>query len=308
MKKALFVATDQNYIKYTNVLLNSIEKYNLDIDVYLIHYGISDEYLDKIRQFSYNIKPIKVEYENYMQLDNISKNMIFKKLRFQHIKDYGSNYDVVALFDADLFIVNKNINNLFELVNNTNKLIGCNERFKWNFNDNYCVDDKPILDRTVRANKFHCSVPIIFDIKKWVDVIDYYNEISFKAIEKDKNKRVGDMYCWNLAVYNKNREDDVILFPMQTMTQVHQTNVRPYSSIKISDGNWQTSDGDEVYTIHGRIGDEWERQELERHNKVIKDLGVESIQVKSKLRNEAMNTLKTIRKEWDSLSTYKVSI
>ena len=71
------------------------------------------------------------------------------------------------------------------------------------------------------------------------------------------------MFCWNIAVYRCGRQDDVVLFPMETMTQVHATLLNPLTRLEKRNGVWVTGAGEEVFTIHGRIGNpKWAEGEV----------------------------------------------
>ena len=92
------------------------------------------------------------------------------------------------MLDADIFIVSDNFINLFHLVKDNNKLIACNEEIKWDLNERYVINSKPILPKRVKAYKFHCSVPTIFNPKYWQDVLNSYNKICFNSFESENGK------------------------------------------------------------------------------------------------------------------------
>lgn len=308
MKKAIFISSDYNYLPYLNTLLNSFHKRKLgkEFDVYIIHHDFRKlDYLKRAqKEFDFRVIPIKVDEKDFPKDSSKNKNLFIKQSRFHYIRKYGLEYDVICLLDADMFLLSENFDNLFQLVHNTNKLIGCNERFKWTFGPHYLHNDKPIFKEEFRAFKFHCSVPIIFDLKKWLDVFDYYNELAFNASEKRKDgslKTLGDMYCWNTSVYKNNRQNDIILFPMETMTQVHQTGIMNPTRLMEKDGYWQTWNGDEVFTFHGRIRnkDEWREKQLEYFEN--KSADYKPI-VKLRKRKDTEGTINKILKEWEELS------
>jgi hypothetical protein len=220
------------------------------------------------------------------------------------------------MLDADMFIVNRNFMNLFDLVNGTNKLIGCNERYKWVFDSKYTFNEKPIFEKNIKAYKFHCSVPIIFNLNEWKDVFDFYNQLAYNAFELDEigniKKPIGDIYCWNISVYKNNRQNDVILFPMETMTQVHQTNSINWTRL-IKDGDvWKTNAGDEVFSIHGRIGlPGWRKMHFNKVEKIIQEGNNSDNKFlnEKKIINNTRRTLRAIEKEWYDLNTnHKVNI
>ena len=314
MKKyAIFVNSNAGYIPFLNALLNSIDKHHLDVDVHLMHYEMPELYLQtasKTFNFPVILTEIKRSDFNVHEFNEKNNNLFIKQSRFKYIREQGLNYDAICMLDADMFVATPNFMNLFELVNSTNKLIGCNERFKWVFDQKYIFDSKPIFETPVKANKFHCSVPIVFDLKKWTEVFDYYNKIAYNAFETDADgkviKPVGDIYCWNISVYKNSRQNDVVLFPMALMAQVHHTYAHPWTRLeKTGEGTWMTYEGDEVFSIHGRIGNKgWYEGQLRGMEKLVNEF-----QINKDFMNIAKKTLKTIIREWISLNyEHKLSL
>ncbi len=317
---AFFICSNREYIPFLNVLLNSLDRCGINnVDVYLMYYEFDLEYLKKIKNsFSFNLIPIEIKKERFSIniFNKRNKNLFIKQARFKYIKEYGMEYDAICMLDADMFITTPNFMNLFELVKGTDKLIGCNERYKWPFDHKYVHNGEKIFERPIKAYKFHCSVPIIFDLKKWADVFDYYNEIAYNAFEVDGTgkikKPVGDIYCWNISVYKNNRQNDVILFPMETMTQVHQTNSINWTRITKEREIWMTYAGDEVFSIHGRVGREgWRKMHSNKINQIIQE-GInisDTFMNKNKMKSNMERTLRLIEREWYYLNVnHKVNI
>lgn len=317
---AFFICSNREYIPFLNVLLNSIDKHKLDnVDVYLMYYEFDLKYLEKIKNsFNFNLIPIEIKKERFSIniFNKRNKNLFIKQARFKYIKEYGMKYDAICMLDADMFVTTHNFTNLFELVKGTNKLVGCNERYKWIFNHKYVYNEEKIFKKPVKAHKFHCSVPIVFDLKKWTDVFDYYNQIAYNAFEVDSKgkieKPIGDIYCWNISVYKNNRQNDVILFPMETMTQVHQTNSINWTRLIKDNGIWLTYAGDEVFSIHGRIGrNGWRQMHSNKIEKIIQE-GVSTSDTfinQGRIKSNMNKTLRLIEKEWYDLNVnHKVNI
>lgn len=258
---AIFTATTPNYIKHVNALLNSIEKRRLYIDkeyaqfpfldIYVLHYGgCNKEWLNDIQKaFSFKVIPIEIKKEDVPGCGSAGMVEFVKRSRFFYISKYGSSYDAICLLDADMFIVSPDFMKLFELVDSTGQLIACNEGFKWPSN-NYTLDGKPILDYSTKLYRMHCSVPIIFDYVEWKDVFEYYCKLCFKG--KQGGRGIGDIYSWNISVYKCNKQDDVVVFPMETMCQVHKTYMHPNTYIQVENDYWYTRAGDRIYSIQGR--------------------------------------------------------
>ena len=317
---AFFICSNKGYIPFLNVLLNSLDKHKINnIDVYLMYYEFDLDYLEKVKNsFNFNLIPIEIKKDdfNIHEFNKKNKNLFIKQSRFKYIKEYGQKYDAICMLDADMFIATPNFMNLFKIVQNTNKLIACNERYKWYFDSKYILDGEKIFDYPVRANKFHCSVPIIFDIKKWEEVFNFYNKMAYNSFEiNEKNeiiKPIGDIYCWNISVYKNNRQNDVILFPMETMTQVHQTNSINWTRIIKNNEIWLTNAGDEVFSIHGRIGNPgWRKMHINKLNKIIeKGNNVSDNFInKNKAKLNMEKTLRLIEQEWYYLNVnHKINI
>ena len=310
---AFFICSNDGYIPFLNVLLNSLDKYNINnVDVYLMYYEFNLDYLEKIKNsFDFNLIPVEIKKENFKihDFNKNNKNLFIKQSRFKYIKKYGMKYDAICMLDADMFITTSNFMNLFELVKGTKKLIACNERYKWNFDSKYILDGKKIFETPIKAHKFHCSVPIIFDLKKWEDVFDFYNKMAYNSFEVDKNnkiiKPIGDIYSWNISVYKNERQNDVILFPMETMTQAHQTNSINWTRLVKNKNVWSTNAGDEVFSIHGRIGKEgWRKMHLNKLNKIIEEGNNVSDNFinKTKIKINMDKTLRLIEQEWYDLN------
>lgn len=307
MKKyAIFVNSNGGYIPFLNALLNSIDRYKLDVDVHLLHYECPAKYLEEVQKsFNYNVilTEIKRDDFNIHEFNERNNNLFIKQSRFKYIREKGMEYDAICMLDADMFVTTSNFMNLFDLVSGTNKLIGCNERFKWVFDKKYMLNGKQIFDTPVKAHKFHCSVPIIFDLKKWTEVFDYYNQMAYNAFETDPAgkilKPVGDIYCWNISVYKNNRQNDVVLFPMAQMAQVHHTYAHPWTRLeKTGEGNWITYEGDEVFSIHGRVGNKgWYEGQMRGMEKLITEF-----QINKDFTNVVKSTLRNIIREWIDLN------
>jgi len=298
---AIFISSNKNYLPFFNSLLNSLDAHNINVDVFLIHDGIDEKYLSSLNIFDFPINVIPIERSDFNidPANEHNNNLYMKQTRFKYIREYGTSYKAICMLDADMFVTTPNFMNLFNLVNDTNLMIGCNERFKWTFDKRFTYKDKPLFENSIKAKKFHCSVPIIFDLNKWLDVFDFYNKIAFNTFEEKKNgeiKPAGDIYCWNISVYKNNRQNDLILFPMETMTQVHYTNLFPWSNIKKIGKEWWTVNGDEVFTIHGRVGKKsWYDGHL---NNLEKNKEKYSEKYFNQIKNIAINTLRQIQKEW----------
>jgi hypothetical protein len=308
MKYGIFMSCTWNYAQYLNALLNSIEKRKLyqgdhEFDVHLLYSpDFPESYLQAIGEFPYIIVPVAMDRDTSIFGDEESLNRFAKVTRFEYMIKMADHYDVVCLLDADLMITSHEFMNLFDLISGTDKLIGCNERFKWTVCSDqfmYYLDDQPVFDEPTTLHKFMCSVPIIFDMKAWRPVFEYYLRLASEGYEvKDaERKPMGDMFSWNVSVKKNGRENDLILFPMETMTQVHYTNTDPFKRVINDNGYWHSRDGDPVYSLHGRIDtDSWEPE----HWRIFEqNHGPEA---QEKYRNGTRQSIEMVRSEWLDLN------
>jgi len=257
---AIFVATTPRYKKHVNALLNSFEKRKLCekcyLTVYVLHYGgINRSWLIAISEvFSFNVITVEIKENEVKHPENMKEIEFVKRARFKYILKYAGKYDVICLLDADMFIVSPDFMKLFDLVNGTNQLIGCNEAFKWGIGGNYTYEGQPIFQEPQKLFNMHCSVPIIFDSFHWEQVFSYYLKIAYFGEQEKGGKIVGigDIMSWNISVQKCGKEADIVTFPMETMCQVHQTYLYSDRYVVVENGYWRTARGDRLYSIQGR--------------------------------------------------------
>ena len=261
LKYCIFVAMTPNFMKWMNALLNSIEKRKLFRDIHLtvfvLHYdGCNRDFLRDIQNhFSFEVIPIEIKRGELPAPEGTNRTELIKRARFFYIRKYAAEYDVACLLDCDMFIVSPDFIKLFDLVQGTKLLIGCNERFKWQAGKNYMYSDgQPIFEHSQKLYHFTCSVPIIFEYWAWQDVFNHYCKICYDGRQNKNGKIVGigDIFCWNISVQKCNKQNDVIVFPMETMCQVHKRHLNPLTFIQVENDYWYSYSGDPVYSIQGR--------------------------------------------------------
>lgn len=265
-KYAIFFAATgpmvgRNYLADTNALLNSIEKHKLhekvngELDIYLIHYGFDSDWnyiKTACEKLSFNLIDHEIPL-NKCLCDHKPIEYI-KRIRYKILVEKAVQYNAVCLLDADMFFVSDEFVSMFEMVSGTNKLIGCNERIKWDAGSKqyFEKDGTPIFKEATKLYSMICNVPSIFDMKKWLNVFEYYNKISFEGYQiTDKIKKgIGDLFAHNIAIHKMKRGKDVVMFPMETMAQVHHTWINPNTYIVKDKYGWRSAAGDKVYMIH----------------------------------------------------------
>ncbi len=248
----------RNYLADVNCLLNSIEKHRLhekingELDVHLIHYGFDPDwkYIEAAKSvFSFNI----IDHELSNETDHKAIEYI-KRIRYLIMLRTAHDYNAVCLLDSDMFFVSDEIINLFEIVNGTDKLIGCNEKYKWDVGPlmYFTKVGEPIFFFDSKLHSMICNVPSIFDLNKWEKTFGYYHQIAFDGYQlKNGNKvGIGDLFAHNIAIHKTGRTKDVVMFPMETMAQVHHTWINPNTYIVKDDYGWRSAAGDKIYMIH----------------------------------------------------------
>ena len=253
----------RNYLPDTNCLLNSIQKQRLfdypdcELDVYLLHYGFDPvwNYIERAKAaFDFNFIPIELDIKSIPCSKETKPIELIKRARYFKVLDIGMKYDSVCLLDADMFFVAPEFMSFMEMVSGTRKLIGANERFKWDVGPATYFEGngKPVFDKTSRLYSMICNVPSIFDMKQWREVFEYYCKICFDGYQFKGQNRVGigDLFAHNISIHKMGRDQDVIMLPMEAMAQVHHVWRKPWTHIINDNGHWRSFSGDRVYMIH----------------------------------------------------------
>lgn len=301
MRCGIFVCTDGGYMPATIALLRSVRERCPDATVVLIHWGVPAEQLDIARtMLGAQLEDVPVRRETFGNLaEGIGANLFIKQSRFRYIAERMGAFDVCCMLDADMFLTSDNFSRLFELVHGTRLLIGANEKFKWTFGPNHRGPDGPLFKEPIRALKFTSSVPLIFCPEAWRDVFELYNRLAYNAWEG--KKRMGDIFCWNAAVYACGRQNDVVALGMQRTVQVHQTWLRPGMTLWRDGRMWLTEHGDEVYSIHGRPWRPgWEAEQERLLKGICAELGM-SADARARHEQLARAGYRAVKTEWERL-------
>lgn len=253
----------RNYLPDVNSLLNSIQKHRLFartdgmLDVYLLHYGFDPawNYVKKAQaKFDFNLIGIELRPEMLPCPDGTKPIEIIKRARYFKLLDIGKQYDAICLLDADMFFVSPVFPSFFDLASGTRFMIAANERFKWScgVNSYFESDGTSIFTAPTKLRSMICNVPIVFDLNRWVETIEYYCRICFSGYQYKGGERVGigDLFAHNIAIQKTGRADDIIMLPMETMAQVHHVWRKPWTHLINDNGYWMTFSGDRVYMIH----------------------------------------------------------
>jgi len=215
---------------------------------------------------------VRNEFNEYTTIKHMNSTEFNKRARFFKInqllhgkKELWKDYDAVCMLDADMFIVSEQFFDLFDLVNSTDKIIVCNEKFKWETGNYFLPINKSgeenhiFKQKSKKLFKMHCSVPIFLNPGKKTSEKMFVAYLQFAndgyQIKGGNCAGIGDIYCWNLMIKYLYLEDKIISFPMETMTQVHQTNLNHNTHLIEDDGYWYTMAGDQVFCLHGRVNE-----------------------------------------------------
>ena len=275
-KRAIFTSSNGAYFPFLNAFLNSLDKQaaaHAVYDVYLLHWDMPLEYLQAIDSASWQHIRVFPEaigddkechWRSRFKTEQFSNMEICKAGRYHHLKEItaeSNTFTAVCLMDCDLMVVSPDFFNLFELVENTELAIGCNEGFKWAVGPNFLDrEGQPLFEKPHRLMKFSCNTPLFIGSPsghRWQSVLEKYLEIVYQATEMHPAKgpcKVGDIFAWNFAVDLCDMAKNVMLFPMEVMTQVHQTAYKGSTKLRCSNGYYHTEAGDPVLSLHGRCG------------------------------------------------------
>jgi hypothetical protein len=122
-----------------------------------------------------------------------------------------------------------------------------------------------------------------------------------------------------MAVHFCDRQNDVVSFPIECMTQCHDSNLFPVSRVKILNKGctWCNAAGAEVFIVHGRVASEgWLRDHINNIPTSLDDRGlleynpltgsskakIMGIQEYQCIKSEILDALTKIRKEWYKLN------
>lgn len=295
MRSCIVVSASRGYLAYLNAFLNSIQQVKLtarleELAILVVTPDLPEAYFALASQrLGLDVRRIPLRLEDTPLPRDLEVPSACKASRYFYLLEYGSSFDVACLMDADLFLVSGNFGNLFQLAFGTRLAIGCNERYKWEIDPQWTLHDRPLFDQKIKLQKFHCNTPLVLCVDSWREVIRDYLQIVYQATQQQAQgpKVVGDLFAWNIAVRRCNREADVVLLPMESMTQVHQTGLRPWTRLEKSrNGFWTTYSGEEVLCIHGRP-----------------DRPLQADKLPEELRKPAADYYRLIQVEWNRLNT-----
>jgi len=241
-KKYALIVTSSGHIPGVNGLLNATRYYNINVEFHLL-YGSKKviEYLNTLGDVFPNLK--KIELEKLKEKDNYPKHprkkesaWYYKFYRYFYAINELQDYDAVAIFDADMQIVN-NIMPYFEIADETEKILMpnndySNQEYDWHPDYPYHGAASPPL---------HC-MPLFFKPK-------IFNKIPSRMLEEPGS----DMCSLNNALINLNMMKDIFVLSNSRWVQSH------YYHVKLARRNinnkWYLGEhrgGDRIFSFHRR--------------------------------------------------------
>ena len=219
-KKALFTIASKNYISFGRTLLNSIKKYNDDIDLYLVLADECDDYFDKRQEDFSVIEAKELNIDNFEQMafkyNIIEFNTSLKPFFIQYLFDNG--YEKIIYLDPDMMVFNS-IEFIYDLLTDYSivltphltKPISTNERiyplenmflFVGTFNLGFIgISDRPDSRSILKWWKLKCSIECFMDYhqsglfvdQKWCSLFPGFSDKVFVLRHQGCN-----MAIWNL--------------------------------------------------------------------------------------------------------------
>jgi len=304
-KYAILTSCTDNYSQYMNAFLNSLDFYDMDLDVHIICIGVHEAYLKQVEStdWSFNVILHRHKYEDFNQFCSnrfkVQKARYIissKKSRYKQASDILNKYEAVCMMDIDMMIVN-DLTKFFDLVTNTPYLIGCNERFKWQLS-NFKLDGD-VLPSTPMMWMV-CNAPLFFDPRQNQKFIDACHRTAGNLEHAIKpNEEPSDIYTMNVGLWLADKTKDILALPSYAWVGNHTGYFNHYSRIFIKDGSWWSFTGEPVYIIHGRWDsdncDAGYRHELQKR---YNELHLSS-EVQEKLKRDVDTSLKQIRNQFE---------
>lgn len=237
MKKSIVIAASANYAPGVKAFLASFHKYHpaTDIIVYLLDYNLSPDFVSE--------QATKYDFLEIIKLKTPFTEQAWacKIQRFQFVQSLKG---LVMMMDADMFFC-ANIDRWFDLAAQGYIVAGSNGS---NVRYTKAWREKYEMDIPLEMNyKTITSVPTILDMAKhgilWQEI---YNH-------KLQRKQGSDFDLINVFIAMHDKFKDLLIYPCQSMTQVHHFGIKLDTRIIKIDDKLMTADGQEVFTVHGKF-------------------------------------------------------
>ena len=237
MQKSIVLAASDNYKEGVKAFLGSFAEYHpfTDITVYLLDYNLKPDFVSSQTEKYPFLQVIK------LKTPFVDQAWACKIQRFQFVQSLPG---LVMMADADMFFC-ANIDRWFDLASQGYIVAGSNGsnvRYTEAWREKY---ELPIpLQMNYRTIT---SVPTTLDMAK--------HSIIWKEIYQHKlqRKQGSDFDLVNIFITLHGKSNDLLVIPSQQVTGVHHTQVKLDTRVKCIDNKLMTTDGLEVFMVHGRF-------------------------------------------------------
>ena len=297
-KYASLVSCTKNYTQYLNAQLNSMDAVGMTHYVHVLAIDMDEDYLKKIEDadWTFNLTVHRFSSNDFAMYGG--DRDAAQKSRYATLPNFVQ-YDALLLLDVDMLIV-KNLTPYFDMVQNTDYIIGCNERFKWQL-EQFVWEGKQLPKMPM--DWMICNSPLFFDPKQNMKFIDMSRATAKRLVDQE-GKRPADLYTMNVALWLAGITDKVIALPNYVWTGVHNGYIQIFTRIqKINKREWRSFSGEPVYIIHGRWdGVNPESWYLAEQQKRYDELMIPAI-MQEKLKRDVQSTIKQIKDEFVFFNT-----
>lgn len=220
---AIFTSASRKNLNSLNSLLDSIEQSGMNIDLYLLHHDLDAEYLrSKPSQLSFNIYHIKIDRSMlpFASMHTLKDEDLINKSMIPFLNVYGTVYKASCILNIHCKIRSKELINLFDLVNSTDKIIAHQYHESMVFDENYRMGENKeyVFKNECVVYNSHYSDLMILNVNSYKEVIKYYGLLSHNVFKVDNNNKIlGDITCdecWNMAIYKLDRDKDIVTINM----------------------------------------------------------------------------------------------
>jgi hypothetical protein len=270
--KYAIVVTDSGFIPGVNGMLNALEYYGIKADFYHIH-SLNEavkDFVDELNNskyfdnyYSINIEDLKND-NRYPSHDKKKESVWYLKMyRYLFAVYELTEYDAVAIFDADMQIVN-DITDYFEIAAKTGRILMPNNDFSGNEYDDFNIESI----KGAASPPLH-NMPLFFKPNEECKKI--FSDIPKISLEGTW----GDMTSINRSLIKHNKIKDVMVLPNTLWLQTFHYNIKLYMR-KIGGKRFLALSrcGDRLYSFHRRW---WFSSICEKEIKEIKQYDSQQI-------------------------------
>ena len=302
-KYAFVVSANTKYIVPLNIFLNSLDYVGNRHDVHIVSWGLPKDYLEKIREFPFDITVHEMADDPKMQ--EIGEGEVLMRYRYE-LASKLKDYDAVCVLDADTAMV-RDVTLWFEVADRAKVIIGCAlEQKRWYGKDenNQMVDGKHFIE-PIWNDKDICCSPLFFSPNNFGDALHFSWHI-IADYPPEKRFKAPDMDGLNMSIIKHGYKDRVIALAEATWSGLHETLLKPFSHVcEMHDKLW-TINGEEIFLIHGQyLNPIWRKWQIEGQNGCIK----RELDNSARCKQIAQQCLEQIVRYFEKMNTgHKVKI